>query len=433
MVESPEYSSPKMVFNPPPNWHLEPGFVPSGDWRPDPAWGPAPAGWSFWLPEAPAVNLGQAPRVAAPAVPKAPVAEPQAKKRRTALIAVIIAAVVVLLVIVSVTQGQRKAAEELVAARQGYEASVSGLNTAIAVAEEVLANSEGAVLEESSRDALEAEITRASEIAAEPVDQEETRALVSHTSSVDQARTQLTTATGTVKDSISALSETTQAREKTAAKLVGAREAVQAAEQVLAGSEGKVNNADLRTQLAASIEEVRTHAETDPSALGLGELNTLEDNLRRSIQRMVSAAGKVTADQDEWQKVTDKAAAAAALRDPASYPSISSRDWQFVERDPAAYKDQKYVIYGRVTQFDSNTGANVFRADTDGQMQSGMYDYDINTMVLGESAVLANVVQGDLVKLYVTVVGPYSYETTMGAQLTVPMVTAHIIEVYGSA
>lgn len=36
-------------FNPPPNWPVEPGFVPHARWKPDPSWPPAPTGWSFWV------------------------------------------------------------------------------------------------------------------------------------------------------------------------------------------------------------------------------------------------------------------------------------------------------------------------------------------------------------------------------------------------
>lgn len=39
------------VFNPPPGWPIEPGFVPPSDWHPDPEWPPAPARWQFWISE----------------------------------------------------------------------------------------------------------------------------------------------------------------------------------------------------------------------------------------------------------------------------------------------------------------------------------------------------------------------------------------------
>ena len=38
-------------FNPPPNWPEPPqdGWIPPADFRPDPSWGPVPAGWRLWL------------------------------------------------------------------------------------------------------------------------------------------------------------------------------------------------------------------------------------------------------------------------------------------------------------------------------------------------------------------------------------------------
>jgi hypothetical protein len=49
-------------FNPPPNWPEPPhdGWIPPADLRPQYSWGPVPAGWRLWLPEAP-VGRGQAP------------------------------------------------------------------------------------------------------------------------------------------------------------------------------------------------------------------------------------------------------------------------------------------------------------------------------------------------------------------------------------
>lgn len=40
-------------FNPPPGWLVPPGFSPSSDWHPDPAWPAAPPGWVFWIEAAP--------------------------------------------------------------------------------------------------------------------------------------------------------------------------------------------------------------------------------------------------------------------------------------------------------------------------------------------------------------------------------------------
>ncbi len=41
-------------FNPPPNWpQPPPGWTPPTDWKADPRWGPTPAGWRFWVDDAP--------------------------------------------------------------------------------------------------------------------------------------------------------------------------------------------------------------------------------------------------------------------------------------------------------------------------------------------------------------------------------------------
>jgi len=201
---------------------------------------------------------------------------------------------------------------------------------------------------------------------------------------------------------------------------------------VFAGSEGKVTDPGLRDGLAAAIEGVRTEVAKDTAGLDVNELSALKSDVGTATLQMSTAIEKVTVNQAAWQKEADEAAAAAALLNPASYAAISTRDWQLVERDPAAYTGNKYVIYGRVTQFDSNTGDSHFRADTDGQKQYHWYNFDINTMVTGSADVLTKAVKGDLVKLYVVVVGPYSYTTTMGGEMTVPKVKANIIEVYGS-
>ena len=40
-------------FNAPPGWQVPEGFVPPTGWQPDPSWPPAPAGWNFWVDDAP--------------------------------------------------------------------------------------------------------------------------------------------------------------------------------------------------------------------------------------------------------------------------------------------------------------------------------------------------------------------------------------------
>jgi hypothetical protein len=60
-------------FNPPPGWLVPPGFSPSSDWHPDPAWPAAPVGWVFWVEAAPTP----------PPVPVPPTAGAEAWSRHT--------------------------------------------------------------------------------------------------------------------------------------------------------------------------------------------------------------------------------------------------------------------------------------------------------------------------------------------------------------
>jgi hypothetical protein len=128
-----------------------------------------------------------------------------------------------------------------------------------------------------------------------------------------------------------------------------------------------------------------------------------------------------------------KARAAAALKNPASYATISKRTFAMVAKNPDHYVGKKYVIFGRVTQFDAATGDDQFRADTAGQQSADWYDYDVNSLVMGDATMLSNVVEDDIVKMYVEVVGSFSYDTQIGGSTTVPAFKVNIVKVIGSS
>ena len=143
-------------------------------------------------------------------------------------------------------------------------------------------------------------------------------------------------------------------------------------------------------------------------------------------------AAKAEADRVAAEAAAAAAAAAAAEADPATYAAIDERTWLLVAKDPNGHAGEKYVIYGSVTQFDSATGDSAFLARTGATRAKAWYDYDVNTAVVGTSAAqLANVVEGDLVKMYVVVDSAFSYDTQIGGNTTVPKVAVKTIEVYG--
>lgn len=144
----------------------------------------------------------------------------------------------------------------------------------------------------------------------------------------------------------------------------------------------------------------------------------------QSAARAAEAERRRVAQEKERQRL-------AARLDPSTYEQIGDRDFALLMKNPDAAAGRKLVVYGVVTQFDSGTGVDAFRANTAANPQGRSYNYDQNTMVTGAPDVLANVVEEDFVTMYVEVVGSLSYSTTMGGSTTVPKFKANIIEVTG--
>lgn len=178
---------------------------------------------------------------------------------------------------------------------------------------------------------------------------------------------------------------------------------------------------------APTAEAVGGSSMTTTSAAATPTLSAQEFRAQ-SEARAAEAERRRQAQEAERQRL---AAIEAAKLDPATYESISDRDFALLMKNPDAAKGRKLVLYGVVSQFDSATGTTSFRANTAANPQDRSYDYDQNTVVTGASNVVANVVEEDFVTMYVEVVGSYSYDTQMGGSTTVPKVQANIVEVTG--
>jgi hypothetical protein len=64
---------------------------------------------------------------------------------------------------------------------------------------------------------------------------------------------------------------------------------------------------------------------------------------------------------------------------------VSKRQWAKIVKKPDAYAGQRYIIYGQVTQLDSATGDDTFRADTahTNTMSHGFFGGE-NTVLQGD-------------------------------------------------
>jgi hypothetical protein len=143
------------------------------------------------------------------------------------------------------------------------------------------------------------------------------------------------------------------------------------------------------------------------------------------------AAGVTTA---TTAQVPAAVAPRAAPAPPAPAKAITARDWAKIAKDPNSHVGESIIVYGKVTQFDSVTGTNAFRADVDGvkhPVEYGYASYETNTMLASNGADVSDLVEKDLFKAEAVVTGSLSYETTLGGTMTVPQLSVQKITKIG--
>ncbi|MGC4805059.1 hypothetical protein [Micromonospora sp. DT233] len=112
---------------------------------------------------------------------------------------------------------------------------------------------------------------------------------------------------------------------------------------------------------------------------------------------------------------------AAPKPKPPTYKKLSARQWKLIAKNPDAHLGEHYVVYGRVTQFDAATGTDSFRADVAHRRMSDSYDYETNTMLYGSESELEDLVEDDIFRATVMVLGSHSYDTQVGGSTTAPL------------
>lgn len=160
-----------------------------------------------------------------------------------------------------------------------------------------------------------------------------------------------------------------------------------------------------------------------------------EANRRISSQSPMPGASVLPAQQIVL--VLEAATTTVAPPPPAPPRAITAREWALIARSPDAHAGEAIIVYGQVTQFDAATGTTAFRANVDGVKHAASYgyvDYETNTFLSApSSSMLGDLVNKDLFRAEVIVAGSYTYETTMGGQLTAPKLMVTKIQVTGQA
>ena len=124
--------------------------------------------------------------------------------------------------------------------------------------------------------------------------------------------------------------------------------------------------------------------------------------------------------------VPARPAVSEAQLDRTSYIGISQHDFLLVMKDPDAHVGEQIIIVGKVTQFDSQTGPDQFRADVMGQPGGKPAKNALIQVV--DPSILANIAEGEDLTMYVAVAGTDAEQTPIGGQSSVPKFTAYIVE-----
>lgn len=111
------------------------------------------------------------------------------------------------------------------------------------------------------------------------------------------------------------------------------------------------------------------------------------------------------------------------------YEEVSRRQWASIVRSPDDHKFDTITVYGCISQFDSGTGNDTFRAQTSHKKERYWWSDGDNAMFFAwDAADVADLFEDDIFRAKVTIYGAYTYETTMGGRLTVPMFQINEIE-----
>ena len=149
--------------------------------------------------------------------------------------------------------------------------------------------------------------------------------------------------------------------------------------------------------------------------------STMTSKEKASSEAVEASKAKADADQAAKDKAEADAAAAAKAKEeadaknPATYPTLT---YDEMARNGNKHKGEKLQITGKVIQVtDGDDGTATLRVATNG-------DYDDVYLAQIDSSEWENhrLLEDDQVTLYGKVYGLYTYESTMGGNITVPAI-----------
>ena len=125
---------------------------------------------------------------------------------------------------------------------------------------------------------------------------------------------------------------------------------------------------------------------------------------------------------------------AASTAPAGTHEPVLDGEWADIADAPDSHIGMGYVIHGWITQYDDNTGLDMFLADTGGEQQycSDYYTctYSTNAVLTGDASSFEYVTEDVEFSASVTVLGTIDYETTDGGVASAPLLQVDAIDLY---
>ncbi len=114
--------------------------------------------------------------------------------------------------------------------------------------------------------------------------------------------------------------------------------------------------------------------------------------------------------------------------DYSAWKEPDEREWALIVKNPDKYLGDKFVVYAEISQFDAATGEDTFRADAYPYNTGSIWIDGDNCLFTGSARELEDYVEDDVVRVWVTSLGSFSYDTQIGGTTTVPLFSVDKIE-----
>lgn len=115
----------------------------------------------------------------------------------------------------------------------------------------------------------------------------------------------------------------------------------------------------------------------------------------------------------------------------SDHKTVGERDLAKIVKSPDKHIGENIIVYAEVSQFDGATGEDTFRGYVANRniTEYGYWIGGDNSVFLGTEKQLSDVVEDDIVKVWVTVAGGLTYDTQIGGSTTVPQFIVNFITV----